>query len=784
MRSLALAGAVLALYAGTVDARPYTVEDLLDTEAVGAAGFDPTGHWLVVERRGALRAAPAFDGAELSHRLATDLWLMDTTAPSPRPIVLRRPADTGLIAGPFSQDGARLAVIGVTGKDARLGIVKLGATQAQWLEATPNWTMHGQALIWRSPHQLLAIIDNAPGLPAGFRSDAAADRAAMVLSARAWRGEVSATINGSGRWTSGPHRLSQSLVSIDMATGRTTVLTQGDFDDMEMSASGRYVALFNRVGDRPPRPGEAFRGGEALVRRELRIVDLATGAVVDPCPGRDLAVLTLRWSPVVDELLVLDQAPRDAVAPEALRVTATGEVARLAPKGLEAVPTVTLLVASVGAIWVGAEPALWAVRSGETRADWYLLTRDGPRNLTAAWAAAPSMPIAVAPEGLLFAAGAGVELLDRDGRRQMLDGIPPQPSAGAGARRHFDPPQIALSDLARPSRNPPGVELLAEGSRSALFSVSSRQGATLELRRDDGAFAVTRLNEHLADVDLASAEPIVENGLSGPVTHWLYRPEIPGLAPLIVMPYPGVAYDAPPAPGSGQVLATMTNIQVMVGAGYAVLVPSLPPLPGGADPAAITAQVDRAVSATIAAGGVDPDRMAVWGHSFGGYATLAIATQSSRYKAYVASASVADMATAWGRFSRTQSASPATGLSLAGAGWAENGQAGLGVPPWAASSGYVAASPLYAADRITRPVLLIHGDADTLPLDQAEALFTALQRQGKDAQLVTYFGEGHVFGSPGNIRDLYGRVLGFLAITLPSQPARLSVAGPASPPNP
>jgi acetyl esterase/lipase len=783
MRNLALAGAVLALFAGTVEARPYSVDDLLRTEVIGAAGFDASGRWVVLERRAALLSAPAFDGAELSHRLVTDLIVMDTTGPSPRPLVIHRPRDAGLIAGPFSPDAGRLAVIKVSGFGARLGLLQLGATQPVWLGVTPNWTMYGQALAWRNSRELLAIVSNEPGLPPGFRSDASTERAAVALSERAWRGEASATVNGSGRWALRSRGLPRSLLSIDVVTGRQTILTQGDFEDMEVSTSGRYVALLTRIGDRPPRAGEAFRGGEALVRRELRIVDLVTGAVADPCPGRDLAVLTLRWSPVIDDLLVLDQQARGTSAPEVLRVSAaTGAAVPLVPAGLTAAPTVTLLVASAGAVWLGADPVLYAVRPGETRPDWYLLTREGPRNLTGDGAAPPSEPVAIAPEGLLFSTIRGeLELVDREGRRRSVEGRPPTPPPGAGARRQFDPPQLKLADLARPSIPAPGVELLAQGSRSALFSVTTGHGTTVELRAGAATVSVSELNTHLADVDVADAEPITEGSAAGRLTHWLYRPRGEGDAPLIVLPYPGVAYGAPPSAGSGQALATMTNIQVLVGAGYAVLVPSMPSLAGAADPVAITAQVDRAVTAAIAAGGIDAGRMAVWGHSFGGYATLAIATQSTRYRAYIASASAADMGAAWGRFSRIQSASPTLGLSLAGAGWAENGQAGFGVPPWAARSAYVSASPLYAADRITRPILLIHGEADTLPLGQAEAMFTALQRQGKDAQLVTYFGEGHVFGGSANIRDLYDRVLAFLAVTLPVPQAGPPVAATASP---
>lgn len=775
MRMLALAGAVLVLNTGTVAARPYAIDDLLRTEGVGAVGFDPAGRWLAVERRGPLDSAPTFDGAERSQRLATDLVVMDGASPAPRPQLVRRPADGGLIAGPFSPDGAFLAVIQVSARDAGLGILRLGEVQPEWRPETPNWTMHGQALAWRDGRRLLAIVRNAPGLPPGFRSDAEAARIAGRLGDVAGRGAASVTVNGSGRWTPAASAPA-SLVSIDVVTGARAVLTQGDFEDMELSSSGRYVALLTRRGDRPPRPGEPFRGGETLVRHALRLVDLDTGKVIDLCEGEDLGLLMLRWSPARDDLLIMASPTANETAPRLLRVVAaTGQVTPVMPADLRLVPMTSLLVPTIGALWLGGEPAIYAAYADSRRPDWYLLAADGPRNLTAAWPEPPPLVVATTDDGLLFGAGEGVlAFVDRAGRRRDVAGRLPTPLLGSGARRRLDPPHLRLSDLAQPSPVATEVERLAQGPRSALFSVPAAAGAQLELRRLGDAVPVAQLNTHLSGVEIALPEPIVEPSDGRALTHWLYRPKSSGPAALIVIPYPGAVYPTPPQAGRADVLSAMTSIQVLVGAGYAVLVPSLPPLDGPADPTAITAQADRAVSAAIASGNIDPERLAVWGHSFGGYAALAIATRSDRYRAIVAASSASDIGAAWGRFSPAQASAPRPGLSLPGAGWAEYGQAGMAVPPWSAPADYIKASPFYAADRITAPVLLLHGEADTLPAGQAEAMFTALQRQGKDAELAIYFGEGHVFGSPGNLRDLYARAIAFLNRALQSP------AGPAS----
>lgn len=58
------------------------------------------------------------------------------------------------------------------------------------------------------------------------------------------------------------------------------------------------------------------------------------------------------------------------------------------------------------------------------------------------------------------------------------------------------------------------------------------------------------------------------------------------------------------------------------------------------------------------------------------------------------------------------------------------------------------------------------GDRGYVPTQQAEELFTALTRLGKDAVFVRYFGEDHVYGSPANIRDMWQRIFDWYEETL------------------
>ena len=66
----------------------------------------------------------------------------------------------------------------------------------------------------------------------------------------------------------------------------------------------------------------------------------------------------------------------------------------------------------------------------------------------------------------------------------------------------------------------------------------------------------------------------------------------------------------------------------------------------------------------------------------------------------------------------------------------------------------------------TAPVLLIHGDGDFVRLSQAQEMFSALYRLGKDAQLLTAYGEGHVISSPANRQAVTSHTLAWLQSAL------------------
>jgi dipeptidyl aminopeptidase/acylaminoacyl peptidase len=226
------------------------------------------------------------------------------------------------------------------------------------------------------------------------------------------------------------------------------------------------------------------------------------------------------------------------------------------------------------------------------------------------------------------------------------------------------------------------------------------------------------------------------------------------------------------------------NIPALVGAGYAVLSPSLP-LSGNAEPAAgLGARVSAIVDAAAAQhpGAFDVTRLALWGHSFGGYGTAAIIAQTDRFRAAVDMAGPIDLFSMWGTFQAPERIDPSEGLAVSGTtGWTEDAQGAMGAPPWRDPARYLRNSPLFQADHIHTPLLIMVGDQDHIPMSQGEEMFSALYRQDRDAMLLTYWGEAHILYSPGNVRDAYRRAFAWLAENLarPLSVAAAPVANPA-----
>lgn len=142
--------------------------------------------------------------------------------------------------------------------------------------------------------------------------------------------------------------------------------------------------------------------------------------------------------------------------------------------------------------------------------------------------------------------------------------------------------------------------------------------------------------------------------------------------------------------------------------------------------------VDRAIALGIA----DPARLGIMGHSYGGYSSLALIAQSRRFKAAVVRAGFGDLIGAYG-----QLGPDGTNYLLP---WAEQGQGRMGATLWEGRARYVENSPIFYLDRVTTPLLIVHGETDrNVPPFLADEVFSDLRRLGKPVEYVRYAGEGH-----------------------------------------
>ena len=160
-----------------------------------------------------------------------------------------------------------------------------------------------------------------------------------------------------------------------------------------------------------------------------------------------------------------------------------------------------------------------------------------------------------------------------------------------------------------------------------------------------------------------------------------------------------------------------------------------------------------ALNRLIDQGMADPEHLGLMGQSYGGYCTLALLTQTNRFKAAVSVAGAVNLTSYYGILTKE-------GISN-WLGWSETGQGRMGGSLWEKQDAYIDNSPLFYLDRVSTPVLLVHGTAYPGEAAQAGEAFSALRRLGQRVELRLYEGEDHWPGywSEGSLRDLCERVL-------------------------
>ena len=281
-----------------------------------------------------------------------------------------------------------------------------------------------------------------------------------------------------------------------------------------------------------------------------------------------------------------------------------------------------------------------------------------------------------------------------------------------------------------------------------MFNTASRQ-----------THQVTHLNETMEHYELGSARVIDWYGDDGQKLRGaLLLPagyQKGQRVPLVVWVYGG-SYGSSAVNTFGLWDIPMFNFHILATRGYAVLYPDAP-LREGMPIHDLVSTVIPGVNAVIEQGYADPDRLAVMGQSYGSFCTLALISQTRRFKAAVITGAVvhpdlvADYLNA-----RPESPDEHTG-------YYEQGQGNMHGTPWDQRDKYLANSPIYLFDQVETPLLIGEGNKDSGNLFPSDATFAALKRLGKDVEYRIYKDEGHVLASKPNVLDFWQRRLDFLA---------------------
>ncbi len=150
---------------------------------------------------------------------------------------------------------------------------------------------------------------------------------------------------------------------------------------------------------------------------------------------------------------------------------------------------------------------------------------------------------------------------------------------------------------------------------------------------------------------------------------------------------------------------------------------------------------------------IDKHREGLMGWSYGGFMTMFGVTQTTRFRAAVAGAGIADWLSYYGENSIDQWMTPFFGGTV-----------------YQDPAVYAKSSAIDFIQKVKTPTLVVVGDRDgECPAPQSFEFWHALRAEGVKTQLVVFPNEGHGFRDPAHIRDLEARQAAWFAENMPAQ---------------
>ncbi len=199
--------------------------------------------------------------------------------------------------------------------------------------------------------------------------------------------------------------------------------------------------------------------------------------------------------------------------------------------------------------------------------------------------------------------------------------------------------------------------------------------------------------------------------------------------------------------------ASVINPTMFTSNGYIVFMPDITYRTGQPGQSAYDA-IMSGVSHILSLGFVDREKLGLNGQSWGGYQTAYLITRTDLFACAMAGAPVSNMTSAYGGIR--------WGTGISRTFQYERSQSRIGATLWEKPFAYLENSPLFQADKIKTPLLIMHNDRDgAVPWYQGIELYNALRRLQKPVWMLTYNGEDHNLVETKNKRDLSVRMQQF-----------------------
>jgi dipeptidyl aminopeptidase/acylaminoacyl peptidase len=205
------------------------------------------------------------------------------------------------------------------------------------------------------------------------------------------------------------------------------------------------------------------------------------------------------------------------------------------------------------------------------------------------------------------------------------------------------------------------------------------------------------------------------------------------------------------------------NRSVYTSNGYAVLIPDIAYKVNDPGMSAVWCMVP-AVKAAIATSIVDQKRIGITGHSWGGYQTSHLITQTDIFAAAVAGAPLTNMVS---MYSLVYKNTGGTNQAIF-----ESSQGRFEGGYWDHWDAYYRNSPVFFAKNVKTPLMILHNDQDgAVDFTQGVEYYNTLRRLGKPVIMLEYTGENHGLRRPANQRDYTVRMKEFFDHHLKGDPA-------------